>query len=256
MKLFEAEQFIHTGKFLAAWLPKRTRQFQKTLALIDGRADILIDSGAFEAFRLGIELDVEEYVDFIKSVEGKVTAYVQMDVVSNISKTLQNYEKCRKLGINPMGVFHFGNPSWVIDEFADLGCDYLGFGGCGVLLTPLYGGAKDSSRRKEAVFGFLDRNFKVMASHGMRCHLLGSFNGKFLEAHPFYSSDASTAAMDGAYARKSVWHPSKGRVIRKKVNRDSSTEKMVDLTLENFRNWNMYSDYLTALWKTRGVEYA
>lgn len=75
--------------------------------LLEYRAcDILIDSGAFSAHRLGKPIELEDYSTYCRSLEHfpRLWGCVQLDVVGNKEKTRENLARMLELGAKPMPV--------------------------------------------------------------------------------------------------------------------------------------------------------
>lgn len=86
--------------------------------LEDESADVIIDSGAFSAHRLGSPINLEEYTTFCRSISHykRLWGCVQLDVVGNAAGTKENLKKTLDLGYTPMPVLTTTEPVEYIDE--------------------------------------------------------------------------------------------------------------------------------------------
>ena len=74
------------------------------------KPDIFMDSGAFSAYTKGLVIDINEYIDFIKKYEDKLTVYANLDVIGDPAATLKNQRIMEDAGLNPLPCFHRGEP--------------------------------------------------------------------------------------------------------------------------------------------------
>jgi hypothetical protein len=93
---------------------------------------ILMDSGAYSAWRLNKHISVEDYCDFLHENMAWIDHYVGLDVINPkdpeaaASEGFKNLRYMRKRGLNPVHVYHPGeNIDW-LHRMLDEGCDYIG----------------------------------------------------------------------------------------------------------------------------------
>lgn len=96
------------------------------------KVDVILDSGAFSAWRLGKPIKIDEYCDFLLANQSWMGHYVNLDVINPqdperaASESFDNLMHMRKRGLKPVPVFHVGEDiSWLF-RMLDLGCDYIG----------------------------------------------------------------------------------------------------------------------------------
>ena len=72
------------------------------------RFPIMLDSGAYSAATLGVEIDLDRYIAFCHKfrVDYPQAVYVSLDVIGNGKKSHENWRIMRDAGLNPMPVFH------------------------------------------------------------------------------------------------------------------------------------------------------
>jgi len=82
------------------------------------KVDLFLDSGAFSAFTQGVNIDIQQYISFIKEHEDVLTVYANLDVIGDGKATWQNQKIMEEAGLNPLPVFH-------LDEWQENGAYYL-----------------------------------------------------------------------------------------------------------------------------------
>lgn len=102
-----------------------------------------LDSGAYSAWTKNTIIDLDEYCAFIKANIDKIEAYACLDVIpgkpgqyaspaekiAGAEATWQNYLYMRNEGLDPLPVFHYGEPWKYLDRMIKHGCTYIGIGG-------------------------------------------------------------------------------------------------------------------------------
>ena len=105
----------------------------------DFRVSLFLDSGAFSAWTQGVEIKVEDYIDFIKEHQDIIEIYANLDVIGLGGKqpnrltaemTLKNQKIMEKAGLNPIPAFHFGEPLEFLEHYVK-NYDYLALGVAG-----------------------------------------------------------------------------------------------------------------------------
>ena len=79
------------------------------------KVHLFLDSGAFSAYTLGIEINIYEYIEFIKQHKNIIDMYANLDVIATgntlndkkyaAEKTLQNQKIMEEAGLSPLPVF-------------------------------------------------------------------------------------------------------------------------------------------------------
>lgn len=100
------------------------------------KTNIFLDSGAFSAWTQGVEIDIQEYIKFIKEHEDILEVYANLDVIGldgsqpnriTAEKTLENQKIMEKAGLSPLPCFHFGEPFEFLQYYVE-NYDYLALG--------------------------------------------------------------------------------------------------------------------------------
>lgn len=103
------------------------------------KIELLLDSGAFSAWTQGVEIDIYAYIEFIKKYKDAIDVYVNLDVIGiggkqpndlTAKKTLENQRKMEKAGLDPLPVFHFGEPIKYLRGYVNE-YDYIALGVAG-----------------------------------------------------------------------------------------------------------------------------
>lgn len=106
----------------------------------ENNVNIFLDSGAFSAWTQGTNINIDEYIDFIKQNEKNIKIYANLDVISidgkrpneeTAKKTLENQKIMEKAGLNPLPCFHIGEPFKYLEYYVD-NYEYLALGVAGV----------------------------------------------------------------------------------------------------------------------------
>lgn len=212
------------------------------------KINLMLDSGAFSAWRLKKEIHLGDYIRFIQEHQEDIETVVNLDVIPGIpgtkpSKTVveesasqgfKNMEVIRKEGLDVMPVFHQGERFYWLEKMIDAGCDYIG-------LSP----RKDHTTKRKKQW--LDSVFTYLCGkHGypaVKTHAFGETSASILFDYPWFSADSTSWMLVGGYGgiiipRRTVngwdWsgtprtvsvstteNPDSGRVYRKELARNS-----------------------------------
>lgn len=158
------------------------------------KTKIFLDSGAFSAYTRGINISIENYINFIKKHKEYISLYAVLDVVGDAESTLQNQRIMEKAGLKPIPCFHLGEPLSYLRKYVHE-YEYIAIGGM----------AKISSESQ--LMFFLDDCFDIICNKKglpkIKVHAFGVTRTPILTRYPFYSADSSswllTAAVGGIY---------------------------------------------------------
>lgn len=89
---------------------------------------LLVDSGAFTAWKAGKEIELDDYCRFIETLPVKPWRYFTLDVVGDPHGTLRNYETLLKRGFKPVPIFTRGEDPSVLEDYYKTS-DVVGIGG-------------------------------------------------------------------------------------------------------------------------------
>ena len=143
---------------------------------------IFLDSGAFTAYTKGAPIDIQRYISFIKKYEKDLFCYANLDVIGDVEGTWENQKIMEDAGLNPLPVFHSGEPWKYLDKCLEY--DYFALGGL----------AADSHINKK--INFFDTCFDVICDTPDRkpktkVHGFGVSSFLWMLRYPFYSCDST-----------------------------------------------------------------
>lgn len=137
------------------------------------RIRLLIDSGAFTAFKAKRTITVDEYCNFIEKMPIKPWAYFTLDVIGQPDATRRNYDLMLERGFSPIPIFTRGTDIAHLNHYYSTS-NVVGIGG-------LVGTAKNR--------GFVNGIMDHIA--GRKTHLLGFVDLQFLRFYKPFSCDSS-----------------------------------------------------------------
>jgi hypothetical protein len=247
----------HAKSFLVSYYdlkqPEKLFKFLKEFPI----NDLFLDSGAFSAFTQNAQIDIDNYINFIKKTETKLSVYANLDVIGEYETTYKNWIYMKENGVSPLPVIHYGAPRSFFDlYFKKHKVSYLALGG----LVPYV-------KRKHKIRAWLDNCFCILKDYWpVKIHLFGVTTQWILERYPAYSCD-STGWISGSRHRSlSIW--SKNRIIRgesfnKRTHSHNTNNLIYDLraTNKHYRELQVNSllafveleKYITKLWEEKGV---
>lgn len=139
-----------------------------------GMGLFFLDSGAFTAWTKGIEIDIEEYCNFVKIFN--CSFYSVLDVIGDAEGTLKNQKKMEELGTNPVPCFHFGDDFKYLDYYYE-NYDFISLGGM-------------VGRPTKQLKMWLDKIF--IKYPNKKYHGFGLTRRILIEKYPWYSVDSSS----------------------------------------------------------------
>ncbi len=170
-------------------------------------AQIFLDSGAFSAKNLGVDIDVNAYCDYIIRnkdiirVEDGVLMASVLDGIGDPQKTYENQLHMEKCGARPMPCFHYGEDEryleWYLKHY-----DYITFGGM-------------VSAKTDNLIKWLDRIWSKYLLDGsgrprVKTHAFGVTTIKLMERYPWHSVDSSSWIQAASFG--SVYTPQWGPI--------------------------------------------
>lgn len=201
---------------------------------IDTDIDILIDSGAFSIYNSGKTVDIEDYLDFLKTLP-KHWNFISLDVIPPDNPTKKELDKAVKQGIenyeflsknigHVLPTYHYGEPQWVLEKYCSM-AKYI-------CLGPKRGSGESASDYYKNVFKITKNEIKV--------HGLANTSIPNMMAYPFYSVDSIS------YIRMKV---------HKNVQSYWMQGKLDALLYTSSRKWMNIEKQVTNIWKERGLQW-
>jgi hypothetical protein len=156
---------------------RKNRKMWELLETVDDGVCLMMDSGAFTAYRSGNPIDLDEYMAACKRLHSSLWAYVQLDVIGNHEASRVNLAKMADAGLKPMPVLTVDAPVTDVVEMAKVN-NHLCVAGGATEATEWYG------PRIEHVWRALDGD--------CRLHGLGFTRGPVVARTKVASVDSST----------------------------------------------------------------
>lgn len=147
---------------------------------------LFLDSGAFSAWSKNIEIDIYQYIDFIKEHEKYIDIYAVLDDILDPERTLKNQKIMEKFGLSPLPCFHYNEPIKYLTHYLE-NYDYLALGG----MVPI------STKELAIWLDDLFQNF-ICDNSGMpkiKIHGFGLTSLKLMLRYPWYSVDSTSWVM-------------------------------------------------------------
>lgn len=174
-------------------------------AMRNDGAKVFLDSGAFSAFTLGTEIDMDAYCDYIKRnldiirVEDGALMAAVLDGIGDPLKTYQNQLAMEERGVRPMPCFHAGEDERYLDWYV-ANYDYISLGGM-----------VGTSTKQLCIW--LDRMWDKHLTDGsgrakIKVHGFGVTAVPVMERYPWHSCDSSSWIQSAAFG--SIIEPKHG----------------------------------------------
>ncbi len=143
---------------------------------------VVLDSGAFTAWKAGKPIALDDYCRFIEGLPMKPWRYFTLDVIGDPEGSMRNYQTMLQRGFKPVPIFTRGEDASVLDDYYKTS-DLVGIGGLV--------GTQDNK-------GFVNGIMKRVA--GRKVHWLGFTNIEYLKFYKPYMCDSSSWESGGRFA--------------------------------------------------------
>jgi hypothetical protein len=153
------------------------------------KVSLFLDSGAFSAFSKGVDININEYISFIKDNEDYLEVYANLDVIGDAEATLKNQRIMEKKGLKPLPCFHYGDDIKYLKLYMQEH-NYIALGG----MVPI--STKNLILWLDEIFSYIcdDKGIPKVKVHGFG---LTSFDLMF--RYPWYSIDSTSWVMTGRF---------------------------------------------------------
>jgi hypothetical protein len=214
--------------------------------------DLFLDSGAFSAFTRKEKIDIDEYINFIKTNKNYITTYATLDVIGSYELTRKNTEYMESKDLNPLPVFHYGSPLSELERMIEK-YDYIALGG----LVPLSMKRKKLMNWLDVCFSRIMKKKPLVKVHGFGVNAFWAW-----KRYPFCSVDATSWLVGGKFRRIIIFENGKLNGYGKK-DKNLSLNSMntylnhyTDLNRSNVIEYLKGADYITKLWEKRGISWS
>ena len=191
---------------------KNDRYLEQVLLILSeqGYINLLIDSGAFTAYKLGKPISLKEYIEACYRYKDRCFQYVMLDVINDKEGTKENFKEMIRAGLNPMSVL---TPSEDVEEckFYTMYNDYIGVSG-GIMTKGDW-----IKKRFQDVYRLTNGKSKI--------HGLGYVKFPDIYQLPLYTVDSSTWVGGMKFGKITYFDKKKG---------------LVTYTVKEFRNETFY----------------
>ena len=157
---------------------------------------VFLDSGAFSAFSLGVQVDLPAYcrwiqqnLDIVRVEDNSLMASV-LDGIGDPLQTYRNQLAMEELGVRPLPCFHYGEDERYLEWYM-ANYDYITIGGMVPISTP-------------QLFHWLDRIWNKYLCDGsgkarIKVHGFGLTSLPLMQEYPWFSVDSSSWVQIGAH---------------------------------------------------------
>lgn len=192
---------------------------------------VFADSGAYSAMSQGAAIQLPDYMAWVRRWQHLFATYVNLDVIGNAEGTLANQRAMEDAGLQPVPVFHGGEPwSYLADYCARY--PYVALGGM-------------VSSDTDAVLRWCVRALQLGAEHGTRFHGFGQTKRPVLKALPWYSVDSSSWGAGHRAGQLRLWDHQRVRLRAIKVGDHRAVYRAAELIRAHAGN---PADYATPGW--------
>lgn len=209
---------------------------------------VIIDSGAFTAWRGGKPINIKDYATWSLAIKNQWSpmmdslVFMNLDVIGDQSESMVNQKTLETVGLNPIPIFTYGADLEILKVLLHE-YDYLALGGL---------------VHRKGIQSWLDKCFKVVMEDfretGIlkRIHLLGVCNEKLLLRYPCYSSDSSSWVRALVFGAGDALGLKKNRLPRYSKSKSAFSAHLQALRLE-IKKYKIMQDTATKLWESRGI---
>jgi len=144
---------------------------------------IMLDSGAYSAWRKGETLDLDTYIQFLHEHKHLLDDYVSLDVIGDGEASWQNFKRMKEAGLDPMPVYHAASPIKYLEKYL-ANSEYVGIGALTALSTAV------RIKNLDMIWAdYLtdDDGLPIAKFHGM-----GFTTTELIMRYPWWSVDSST----------------------------------------------------------------
>lgn len=205
---------------------------------------LFLDSGAFTAKEKGVDIDIDEYCEYVKKYEKQLEVYANLDVIENAEATLKNQLYMESKGLHPLPTFHQLEDFKYLDYYLE-NYEYIALGGMvGIALNrPKLQAWLDTCFKK--IFEYSKKNNKPLT----KVHGFGITANWAWERYPFYSVDSTSWLSYGRYGHS---YFEKDKKLEKYKARNIHYLELVEETLVQYQR---KAEQITRLWASRGIEF-
>lgn len=172
---------------------------------------IFLDSGAYSARSLGVPVNLDEYIAFIKEYHEYIEVYPNLDVIGDAEATWENQKIMEAAGLHPIPCYHYGEDFKYLERYVQY--PYMALGG-------MVGASKPT------IFAWLDVCWKIICDTPERLpkckvHGFGMTSVDFILRYPWWSIDSTSWLAKGRFG--GIYVPREGSYLKPPLEIDVST---------------------------------
>ncbi|KKM77523.1 hypothetical protein LCGC14_1369130 [marine sediment metagenome] len=168
------------------------------------KISLFLDSGAFSAWRKKEEININEYISFIKKNIDYIDTYANLDDITDPEQTIKNQKIMEKEGLSPLPCYHYGEDIKYFEYYLER-YDYIALGG----MVPI--STKDLQKWLDPIFSKY-----VCDQDGIpevKIHGFGMTSLKLMLRYPWWSVDSTSWVLTGRFGNVLVPRKSKGKYL-------------------------------------------
>lgn len=144
---------------------------------------VFLDSGAFSAFTMGVEVNLPKYCRYIQDNEDIIDCASVLDGIGDPLKTYQNQKEMESLGVRPLPCFHYGEDERYLEYYIK-NYEYITLGGMVPIST-------------KQLYYWLDHIWDKYLTDGsgnprVKVHGFGLTTIPLMKRYPWFSVDSSS----------------------------------------------------------------
>jgi hypothetical protein len=178
---------------------------------------LFLDSGAFSAWKSGAEINIDDYIRYIK--ENQFGKYIVLDVVGDPEQTAYNQQYMESQGLLPVPVYHMQSDISELHKLIDKGYQYICLGGTV--------GSHRATRE-----AFFDKCFDEVKGKDIYFHGLGVTDPQIMLKYKWASVDSTTwliGAKFGEHLQKDFTRVKLGKEVSREDKVRLNVETMIDI---------------------------
>ena len=159
---------------------------------------VFLDSGAYSAKTQGLEINMQDYIAFIKA--GDFQLYANLDVIGDEKATWKNQQIMEAEGLKPLPVFHMGEDIKYLKKYIER-YEYISIGG----LTTM-----TMEQLKKSLEGAFEMMKDDKGAIRTKVHGFGITSFHLMQRFPWYTLDSNSPTLSAAYGRIYLPTPKQG----------------------------------------------
>lgn len=185
LRMLRGHRMLISFAYVGTWVP--TKHLGEISSASSG---LMIDSGAFTAWRKGTPIGLEAYANWLADEAPVHEWAIGLDVIGDADASMANWQELRARFPKLIPVWHEGDPTEHLAEYV-AHADLIGLG------------RTDGRRSETKTFEFYDDALNRYPDAAF--HALGNSSPVQLEGYPFTSFDSTGWQRDAAYTNAARW---------------------------------------------------